>query len=169
MNGRLGASVKERGANADIQGMKAYAARLACLLILVGFPISVWAQDSDEAGSRTKILALEHAWNQAETFNDLKALDSIFDSRLVYIDSDGTQMTKAEFLSHVKSAHLEQVITESMTVQVFGDTAIATGTYLAKELKAGKYIEHRGRFVDAWVRKDQIWVCVAAEATPILR
>lgn len=136
--------------------------------ILVGVAVFARAQDYDEAGIRTKILALEHAWNQAEVFNDLRALDSIFDSRLVYIDSDGTLMTKAEFLSHVKSSHLQQVVTDSMSVQVFGDTAIVTGTYLAKEFKGGKNVQHRGRFIDAWVRKDQIWVCVAAEATPIL-
>lgn len=148
--------------------MKAYVARLVWLVILVGFAGSVRAQDVDEAGVRTKILALEHAWNQAEAFNDLKALDSIFDNRLVYIDSDGTLMTKAEFLSHVKSSHLQQVVTQSMSVQVFGDMAIVTGAYVVKEFKGGRNVQHRGRFVDAWVRRDQGWVCVAAEATPIL-
>jgi len=170
MKGRIGASVgsfiKARHANADIQGMKAYAARLVWLFVLIG--VGARAQDAVEVGVRTKILALEHAWNQAEAFNDLKALDSIFDNRLIYIDSDGTLMTKAEFLSHVKSSHLQQVITESMTVEVFGDTAIVTGTYLAKEFKGGRNIQHRGRFLDAWVRRDEGWVCVAAEATPML-
>jgi ketosteroid isomerase-like protein len=149
--------------------MKSDAARLVWLLILAGFAACAGAQDADEAGIRSKILALEHAWNQAEAFNDLKALDSLFDNRLVYIDSDGTLLTKAEFLAHVKSSHLQQVITQSMSVQVFGDMAIATGTYLVKEFKGGRNIEHRGRFVDAWVRKDRTWVCVAAEATPSLR
>jgi ketosteroid isomerase-like protein len=172
MKGRFDASVgravKERRANADIQGMKSSAARFVWLLILVGICVHARAQDTDDAGARSKVLALEHAWNQAEAFNDLKAMDSIFDNRLVYIDSDGTLMTKAEFLSHVKTSHLQQVITQSMTVQLFGDMAIVTGTYLVKEFKGGKNIQHRGRFVDAWVRKDQTWVCVAAEATPIL-
>jgi ketosteroid isomerase-like protein len=149
--------------------MKSDAARLVWLLILAGFAVCAGAQDADEAGIRSKILALEHAWNQAEAFNDLKALDSLFDNRLVYIDSDGTLLTKAEFLAHVKSSHLQQVITQSMSVQVFGDMAIATGTYLVKEFKGGRYLQHRGRFVDAWVRKDRTWVCVAAEATPSLR
>ena len=45
------------------------------------------------------MLALEHAWNQAEAFKDLKALDSLFDNSLVYIDYDGSELTKAEFLS----------------------------------------------------------------------
>jgi hypothetical protein len=150
--------------------MKNRAVKFVCVLSLFGMTLaSGWAQDAEEAGARSKILALEHAWNQAEASNDLKALDVLFDSRLVYVDFDGARMTKAEFLSSVKSAHLEQMITESMTVQIFGDTAIVTGTYQSKEFKNGKPLVRRGRFVDTWVQKGPTWVCVAAQATPILR
>ncbi len=150
--------------------MKSRAAQFACLLILFAMtPAPGRAQDEDEAGIRSKILALEHAWNQAEAFKDLKALDAILDNSLIYVDFDGSLMTKAGFLSRVKTAHLQQVVTESMSVQVFGNVAIATGTYLSKEFKDGRPIERRGRFVDAWVRKSQAWVCVSAQATPMLR
>jgi len=126
----------------------------------------LWAQDSEEAGNRSKILALEHAWNQAEAFKDLKALDAILDNAIVYVDSDGTLMNKSEFLAHVKSAHLQQVVTQSMAVELFGRTAIVTGTYQAKEFQNGRAVVRRGRFLDAWVAKGSEWVCVAAEATP---
>lgn len=149
--------------------MKTSAVSLVCLLAFVSLVRFAEAQSADEASARSKIVALEHAWNQAEAFNDLKALDALFDNNLMYVDSDGKLMNKAEFLSHVKASHLQQVITQSMNVQIFGDTAIATGTYLAKEFKDGKQISHYGRFVDAWVRRDQTWVCVSAQATPILR
>lgn len=112
-------------------------------------------------------MALEHAWNQAEAFKDLKALDTILDNAIVYVDSDGTLMNKSEFLAHVKSARLQQVVTQSMSVQFFGETAIVTGTYQSSEFQNGRSVVHRGRFVDAWVSKGSTWVCVAAEATPI--
>jgi hypothetical protein len=149
--------------------MKTCAARVAWLLALTGFALFARAQNIGEVGVRSQILALQHAWNQAEAFGDIKALDSIFDNSLVYIDGDGALMTKAEFLSYVKTAHLQQVVTPSITVQVFGDTAIATGTYVVKEFKNGRSLQHRGRFVDVWVWRNETWVCVAAEATPILR
>lgn len=139
------------------------------MLVFTTLARPVRAQESDQSAARSKIMALEHAWNQAEAFSDLKALDTLFDNNLVYVDSDGALMNKAEFLSHVKASHLQQVVTQSMNVQVFKDTAIATGTYLAKEFKDGKQISHYGRFVDTWVRRDQTWVCVSAQATPILR
>jgi hypothetical protein len=150
--------------------MKTCAAKFVCLLVLgVAVQRPVWAQAVDEAGVRSKVLALEHAWNQAEAFSDMKAMDAILDNGLVYVDFDGTLMTKAEFLLHLKSTHLEQVTTQSMNVQIFGETAIVTGTYLVREFKGGKQALKRGRFVDAWVRKDQTWVCVSAQATPMLR
>jgi len=143
------------------------AARLVCHCLFVVIGISALrAQDSAEAGNRSKILALEHAWNQAEAFKDLKALDAILDNAIVYVDSDGTLMTKPEFLAHVKSAHLQQVVTQSMSVQFFGQAAIVTGTYQSSEFQNGRSLVHRGRFVDAWVLKGSTWVCVAAEATP---
>jgi len=151
--------------------MKSFATTfIASIAILVGLAHAVlWAQDQDHSAARTKILALEHAWNQAEAFKDLKALDALFDNDMVYVDFDGTLMTKAAFLARVKSTHLEQVVTESMTVQVFNTTAIVSGTYRSNEFKNGKRIQRRGRFVDTWVYKDSMWICVAAQATPILQ
>ncbi len=149
--------------------MKNYAAKCVGMLLLVGIAAARLVGQADADAERSKILALEHAWNQAEAFKDLKALDTIFDNAMVYVDFDGGVMTKAELLSRVKAAHLEQVVTESMTAQVFGQTAIVTGTYRSSEFKNGKTVVRRGRFIDTWVSKDSTWICVAAQATPILR
>jgi hypothetical protein len=126
------------------------------------------AQDLDTSAAQSKVIALEHAWNQAEAFNDLRALDSLFDNALVYVDYDGTMMNKAEFLSHAKSAHLQQVVTQSMSVHVFDNAAVVTGTYRATEIKHGKPVVHRGRFIDTWVYRDSKWACVAVQSTPLL-
>ena len=150
--------------------MKTPAKKFLCLLILAGLALPLlWTQSGDDAGVRSKILALEHAWNQAEALKDLKTLDGLFDNALVYVDFDGALRTKAEFLSRVKSAHIQQGVTESMTAQVFGNTAIVTGIYRDREIKDGNPILRRGRFVDTWVYKNSSWVCVAAQATPILQ
>lgn len=91
-----------------------------------------------------------------------------FDNELVYVDFDGTLMTKAEFLAHVKAGAPSQVVTESMSVQIFGDTAIATGVYRAGEVTNGRAVWRRGRFADIWVRRKSSWICIAAQATPVL-
>jgi hypothetical protein len=139
-------------------------------LLLAGLlSIPLKGQNSDAPAARSKVLALEHAWNQAEAFKDIKAMDFILDASLVYVDSDGSLLNKAEFLAHVKSAHLRQVTTQSMTVQIFENTAIVTGTYQAVDFKDGKDVVLRGRFIDTWALRDSTWVCVAAQSTPIRR
>jgi hypothetical protein len=149
--------------------MRSPAARLLCVCLLIGCAPASWAQNSDENASRTKILALEHVWNQAEAFKDLKALDSIFDNAMVYVDEDGSLLTKAEFLTRVKSAHLQKVVTQSMSVVLFGDTAVVTGTYEAEIFNNGKVRVMRGRFVDTWLSRNSTWVCIAAQSTPMQR
>jgi hypothetical protein len=148
--------------------MKTYAVKFVCAVIFLGMARApARSQGTDESTAGSKILALEHAWNQAEAFKGLKALDALFDNALVYVDPDGTLLTKAEFLSRVKSAPLQQVVTQSMAVKLFGNTAIVTGTYRATEIKHGKTLVLQGRFVDTWVYKDSTWICVAAQSTPL--
>jgi ketosteroid isomerase-like protein len=141
------------------------------LMAICSAALSAAAQSGIDAGAVTTVLALEHAWNQAEQRNDAKALDAILDNALLYIDYDGSLRTKAEFLARVKSTagHLEVETTESMKGQVFGSTVVVTGVYTAKGVEKGKAYVHRGRFVDTWVFRDGKWLCAAAQATPIMR
>lgn len=129
------------------------------------------AQDATVSGAKSNILALEHAWDQAQERGDATALAAIFDNSMVYVDYDGKLLTKTEYLARVKSntTHMQQIVAEQMSVQVFGDTAIVVGTYRAKGVENGKPYLHRGRFTDTWVLMREHWMCVAAETTPILR
>jgi hypothetical protein len=54
-------------------------------------------------------------------------------------------------------------------VHVYGNAAVATGVFRARGIEAGKSYVRRERFVDTWIYKDGKWVCVASNATPVLR
>jgi ketosteroid isomerase-like protein len=129
------------------------------------------AQQDADSSVQSKIIALEKAWNQAYKLGDTRALDKLLDDQIVLINDDGTMQTKAEFLAGVKPAKSQeqQVAPDSMSVHVFGNTAIATGVFRAKGVEAGKRYVRRERFVDTWVYKDGNWVCVATDATPVQR
>jgi len=134
----------------------------------------VWAQQERVSDTKSKIVALEQAWNQAYKSVDTKALDSLLDDGIVLVNDDGSVQTKAEFLASVKSApsqagsQEQQEVPESMSMRVFGNTAIATGVFRAKGMEGGKAYSRRERFVDTWVYKDGQWRCVGTNATPIL-
>jgi hypothetical protein len=73
-------------------------------------------------------------------------------------------------MASVKKASVneEQVAPESLTVRVFGNTAIAIGVIAVKETKSGKSTVHRERFIDTWIYKNGSWVCIATDATPMI-
>ena len=74
----------------------------ACLMIVVcAAALPVQAQDDSESAVRTRIIALEKAWNQAYKAGDTRALDSILDNEVVLINDDGSIQSKAEFLGSV--------------------------------------------------------------------
>jgi ketosteroid isomerase-like protein len=141
---------------------------LSFLALMCATVLLVRAQDED-AAARSQVLALEKAWNQAYKAGDTKALGSILDNSLVLVEDDGSLKTKSEFLASIKapSANQEQVAPESLTVRVFGNTAIAIGVIAVKGAKGGKSVVHRERFIDTWINKNGTWICIATDATPI--
>ena len=142
------------------------------MVVICATALLVRAQDDSVPAVRSKIIALEKAWNQAYKAGDTRALNSILDDEIVLINDDGSVQTKAEFLASVKSTHNnsqeQQVSPESMSVHVFGNTAISTGVFRAKGVEGGKSYVRRERFVDTWLYKNGKWACVATNATPIL-
>ena len=148
--------------------------RLSALLMIgvCSTVLFVRAQDNSDSAVRSKIAALEKAWNQAYKAKDTRALDAILDNEIVLINDDGSTQSKAEFLASVKSSNNnsqeQQVSPESMSVHVFGNTAIATGVFRAKGVEGGKSYIRRERFVDTWIYKNGNWICVATNATPVV-
>lgn len=136
------------------------------LMLLCSPGALVSAQDSNEATARAQVLALEKAWNQAYKAGDVKALAAILDNSLVLVEDDGSLKTKSEFLATVKAAtgNEEQVAPESLTVRVFGNTAIAIGVIATKDAKG---VKHRERFIDTWINRNGSWICIATDATPM--
>ncbi len=146
--------------------------RLAGLVAVLLCAAAVWAagQNDSDAATKSKITALEQAWNQAYKMGDAKALESILDDAVVLVNDDGSVQSKADFLSSVKATNSQdqQVSPESMTVHVFGSTAIASGVMRVKGTEKGKTYVRRERFIDTWVNKGGHWVCVGTDATPVL-
>lgn len=144
------------------------------MVLLCATALSAPAQDASDSATQSKIVALEGAWNQAYKSGDAKALDALLDNAIVLVNDDGSVQTKTEFLASVKSAgsqagsQEQQIVPVSMSVRVFGNTAIATGIFRAKGVEGGKPYVRRERFIDTWVDKGGRWICVATDATPIL-
>jgi ketosteroid isomerase-like protein len=149
--------------------MRGVRVSIVCMMLLSSALVAA-AQEESGSGVQSKIVALEKAWNQAYKMGDRRSLDALLDDQVILINDDGSMQSKAEFLATVKpqSSHQEQVEPVSISVHVFGLTAIATGVLRTKGVEAGKPFVHRERFIDTWVHKGDHWVCVGTNATPVL-
>src|ERR1700756_4486502 len=116
------------------------------------------------ADDKSRIIALENSWNQAELHNDAHAVDMLLADDFVMTVADGYTMNKAAMLASVRdtSYRPEMLQSENMEVHMYGNTAVGTGAYLEKGKDKGKSYERRGRFTDPWVNLGGEWRCVAS-------
>jgi hypothetical protein len=141
-----------------------------CISLTVAcvFSLSAFCQEDDLSGTASAIRALEREWVVAQSRNDGRALDMLFDNSLVYLEY-GRLVTKGEYLSRINRTgpQVNQIVMEPMTVRAFGSAAIAIGSYRERSVNGGRVRLKRWRFLDTWVYKKGNWMLVAAAATPL--
>src|SRR6266568_9327451 len=89
-----------------------------CLLLLTA---SLMAQrtTTEVDVDRTKLIALENAWNQAQLHHDSDAVGQLLPETFVYTDYDGTVMNKAKFLADVKDKDYRPNVMTNEDMAVF--------------------------------------------------
>ena len=135
----------------------------AILLLLAGLA-SAQLSSKETDPERTKLIALENAWNQAQIHRDGQALDTLLADTFVYTDWDGTVMNKTRFIADIKDPSVDTtlVANEGVEVYLYPGAAVVTGAYHAKGKIKGRPFDHRGRFTDTWIQLNGNWICAAS-------
>lgn len=122
------------------------------------------AAKADSAGTAEKaVTAAEHQWMKGQQTNNAELIAPLLADKIVETDHDGKVFTgKDAVLADAKSTVYSSMDYTDLKVTVFGDTAIAIGTYTAKGTAEGKPFDLRGRFTDTWVMANGKWQCVAS-------
>jgi ketosteroid isomerase-like protein len=144
-------------------------ATLVALVFSSTFSAASLPQEKSASDDEIKIRQLERAWNQAEAKQEVKEISSLLAESLVYTDYDGSFMNKSEYMKWVvapdqKADHLYD---EGLTVQVYGNAAVVTGIYRETGTNKGKHYVIRSRYTDTWIKRDEVWRCVASHSTII--
>ena len=139
---------------------------LACSLV-----VAAQATVANPKAERSKLIALENAWNQAQIHHDGAALERLIGDQFVYTDWDGTLMNKAKFISDTKdpSTEIKSVSNTDVNVYFYPGVAVVTGAYHTKGSTEGKAFDHHGRFTDTWILVDGQWVCVASHTNLVVK
>jgi ketosteroid isomerase-like protein len=116
------------------------------------------------ANSVQEITALENAWNDAAIKYDVAWYERNMADSSIFTDEEGVVKDKAVLIAGIKKkdSKLESLTYEKLKVQVYGDTAIATGVYVIKKgTYKGKDISGKYPFTDTWIKIGGRWQLVA--------
>jgi ketosteroid isomerase-like protein len=144
-----------------------FRATCCCLLLALVALGQATAQKSKDDSQQTKLLVMEHLWNEAQVNRDARALDFMIGSEFVNTEYDGEVSDKAKFLADIKDPHfnLSSLTIQGLKVSMYADSAVVVGIYHTKGSYQGKPYDHIGRFTDTWVFTEGRWQCVASHTS----
>ena len=138
---------------------------LGGLLVLAFLRGPSFAQNGDPQA--TKLMVLEHLWNEAQVQRDSRALEGMIADHFINTEYDGEISDRQKFLADIADPEYQptSMNLRDMQVSLYKDTAIITGVYHAKGMVGGKPYDHTGRFTDTWVFENAHWMCVASHTS----
>lgn len=131
-------------------------------LLLAGAPVSVVAQQSQEAS----LLRVVRWRFEADFKADKAGLDSLLADDLTYGRTSGVRHTKREVMALVGAGGpyaLDYSTPDSLVARVFGEAGVVTGVLKVK--LTAQPAPYTLRFTDTWVRRNGRWQLVAFQAT----
>ena len=138
-----------------------------CVFLLTTGIVSVVAAQKTDNSQESKLLVLEHIWNEAQVNRDAPVLDALVGDRFTNTEYDGEVSNKAKFLADIRDPQFKpaSMNVDGMKVTFYQNTAVVIGDYHAKGTYMGKVYDHSGRFTDTWVFENGKWVCVASHSS----
>ena len=139
---------------------------LQLVLFLALIPHLAFAQET--SGSEV-ILKLEQQWETALVRSDVGALDTLYDSNLVYTHSNGKVDNKATYLEAIRTgaSQYQSMKRDEIKVSLYGKTALVTCHWEVHVLAGGNKIDLNARYLHVYVQQPDGWKLVAHQATRI--
>lgn len=112
----------------------------------------------------------EDQWSTAVIKNDQYTLEFLLSPVFVNISSTGDVTTRNQQIAMLFDKGDEPISLEQRVVSVraFGDTAVVSGTYIAKWRTNGSVREERGIFTHVYNHDRNHWACVNAQRTAVV-
>jgi ketosteroid isomerase-like protein len=125
------------------------------------------AQKSKDDSQETKLLIMEHLWNEAQVNRDARVLDAMIGNQFVNTEYDGEVSDKSKFLADIKDPQFKpaSLTIQDVKVNMYADAAVVVGIYHTRGMYENKPYEHAGRFTDTWIYTDGRWQCVASHTS----
>jgi len=141
-------------------------------VVVLVFAVTGMAQTPAQTKSGSveqELIKLESDWNEAMVKRDVAFLDRILADNWMSGQSDGTYMTKAQFIANVKSGDVlvSSAVFDDFKVRVYGDAAVFFCHYIEKSKTKGIDSGSHSQWTDTWVKIAGRWQCVAGNGSKI--
>jgi hypothetical protein len=113
---------------------------------------------------------LEDQWSTALMKNDQYTMEFLLSPLYVDISAAGDVTTRNQQIAglYQKGDEPVSLMQRVVTVRLFGDTAIVSGTYVEKFRGNGNVREERGIFTHVYNKSRMHWACVNAQRTAVV-
>ncbi|MFL5172895.1 MAG: nuclear transport factor 2 family protein [Microvirga sp.] len=126
-------------------------------------PATALRSDLGTGSDHDTLLALNRDYIASVQGSDVARFDEILAEDFLCSHPDGSLVDRATFLAQAaRPVAIRNLAAEDVVVRLLGDVAIihAATRYLKPDGAEG-----RGRYTDAWARRDGRWLCVSAHVT----
>ena len=112
----------------------------------------------------------EDQWSNAVVKNDQYTMEFLLSPLYVDISSTGDVTTRNQLIAELFQKGEQPVSLQQrvVSVRLFGDTALVSGTYIVKFRTNGGVREERGIFTHVYNRSRMHWACVNAQRTAVV-
>jgi len=120
-----------------------------------------------DSATAAELKQIENDWAAAEKAKDSVKLSAILDDTWVELGWDGKIVDKAKALAELKTGSVDSIGMGPMTVRVFGNTAVVTGSDTEKSTENGKDTSGSYIWTDVFVKTNGKWKAVASQITKV--
>jgi ketosteroid isomerase-like protein len=110
---------------------------------------------------------LEYQWAEAQRLGKADVVGPMLADTLTNTDVNGETYGKSQLLSNLRGGKWEVNGINDVKVKVYGDAAVATGSWKGKGVDGdGTRVDRTERWTDTWVKMPKgDWQCVASQQT----
>ena len=112
---------------------------------------------------------IENDWVDASKTKNAEKLGDILADSWVALGWDGQRTDKTKALAEMKTPgnSLDNIEMGPMTVRIFGNTAVVTGSDTEKSMENGKDTSGKYVWTDVFVKQNGKWRAVASQSTKL--
>jgi ketosteroid isomerase-like protein len=140
-------------------------------LLMALCSVAVFAEKSPASGKsgESELKQVENDWTDAQKTRNVEKLRGILADSWVGIGPDGATSDKAKALEDLKSPgnSLDSIEVGPMTIRVFGNTAVVTGTDTEKSTEHSKDSSGKYIWTDVFVKQKGQWKAVASQSAKV--